>query len=455
MSQTPRHLASTPPPALTWVHLVPSDARLGCAGAPDWFKAQCAEYSGCGGEVQVVWGNTDSPLAASHRPLDEKCEAASGAIVSINGRVPEKQLRDAGFTYIRRFAAIPNLRQLRWLVPLDSPKISSAAFSLYTPTRLSAKLKRWVVKLAAHTRLPVWYKDDVTIALPEAPPIERALARLFPNEHIHLALSSGAPEGALNRKASALVIANDGRLLAFAKLARSAIARQISANEAAALGALSHLPVPRLLLDAEVDGTHVLAQTPLSGTPAPLELGEPHQKFLRSLQTSRRESAAGVGMVQGLSPRLRNEPALLEVLDAVRPTLETFDVLVTIVHGDFAPWNLRIHKGQVAAFDWEYAQLCGLPLIDEIHYRLQVGMMLENWNVAAAEQAIAEWCAARPMGFDAMQSRAIATVYLLDALARLLGEGYREDHEMIAWHRGLLARIAPRPVAHKGRMVAA
>ena len=41
-------------------------------------------------------------------------------------------------------------------------------------------------------------------------------------------------------------------------------------------------------------------------------------------------------------------------------------------------------NGSVAAFDWEYAQLDGLPYLDETHYRLQVGYLLNNWNLDRA-----------------------------------------------------------------------
>ena len=60
----------------------------------------------------------------------------------------------------------------------------------------------------------------------------------------------------------------------------------------------------------------------------------------------------------------------------------------TIVHGDFAPWNLRERDGAISAFDWEYGQPSGLPLLDELHYRLQVGFLLENWSPdQAAEES--------------------------------------------------------------------
>jgi len=434
-------LSTTPPPGLTWLHLLPSDAKLIFENAPDWLSEQARQYS-CpsGTSIRVYYGDCGQPEA--------------GGLISINGRASDESLKRAGLTYIRRFAAIPNLRNTRWLVPLDSAAISSAAFSLYTPTRLSAKFKRFAARAAIRCRLPIWYRDQICFALPRAPEIETALGELFPGQAIRLALSSGAPEGARNRKASALVLGEDGKLLAFAKLARSSIAREILENEARVLPRLAQIGAPRLILHREIDGTAVLAQSPLAGSPAPLALGEPHRKFLRSLQTSQRCTAAGTAMVSGLGQRLRHLPELADALNRVLPILRSFDVPVTIVHGDFAPWNLRIHDGAVSAFDWEYAELQGLPLVDEIHYQLQVGMMLENWSISQASAFLSAWAVGRPLGLQAAQANAIAIVYLLDALARLEGEGYDDRHEMIIWHRGILDRLLP-PVASRAGKVAA
>ncbi|MEJ2199906.1 MAG: phosphotransferase [Desulfuromonadaceae bacterium] len=47
-----------------------------------------------------------------------------------------------------------------------------------------------------------------------------------------------------------------------------------------------------------------------------------------------------------------------------------------LVHGDFAPWNLkRQHNGEIAAFDWEDARIKGLPLHDLSHFFLIQGCL--------------------------------------------------------------------------------
>jgi hypothetical protein len=435
--------STTPPPALTWTHLVPSTAEFHCTSAPDWFAAELAAISVAGApRVDVLWNDAAIPFDRV---------AACDAIVAINSRnFPCAQLQTAGYTYLRHFAVLPSLKNARWFVPLDSPAVSSAAMSLYTPSRLSAKLKRGAVRLAMHARLPIWYHDHVWIAQREAPPIEAALNPLFPGQDVRWALSSGAPEGARNRKASALMLAPDGEMLAFVKLARSAIARQILGRETDVLNHLSRFTeiaesVPRVLFTGEMDDVRVLAQTPLQGSPAPIGLTRAHLSFLQSMQTSLTVRAADTATASEMGGRLeslgRSGQPLLAIWDDVLPVLREFDVPITIVHGDFAPWNLRLDKGRLGAFDWEYGEPHGLPLMDEIHYRLQCGWLLDEWGTLQGFKCLLELMEQHPYGLQAGCVEAIAKVYLLDALARLLGEGYDEQEDVIKWHRGVLNRL--------------
>jgi len=484
----------TPPPALTWTHLLASSSIYDCADGPQWFRALLREHNagrpaaGSAASAEacaITWGtpgwgrhsclpsnrkweadkNVCPTIPVGH-PFPELCAHPAGEhgmTVAINCRhFPGKALRQSGFKYLRHLAVLPNLRSARWLVPLDSPAVASAGLSLYTPSRTSAKLKRAAARAAMRVGLPIWYRDHIWIAQRELPPLELSLRSLFPGDDIRIALSSGAPEGARNRKASALAIAPDGRMLGFAKLARSPIARQIAGNEALVLQQLARIPAiagaaPRLMFDGEVDGNRVMVQTPLAGHPAPLGTTPAHRRFLDALQSDERIPAAQTATVTGLPGRLRALPMpaddLLAIFDAVVPTLGEFKAPVTIIHGDFAPWNLRLHRGQLAAFDWEYGEPRGLPLLDEIHYRLQSGWLLEDWHTQAALQCLHDLCARRPLGLLPEQAQAIVIIYLLDAMARLLGEGYTDDQDVILWHRRLLDRLAPRAMAAREAVV--
>jgi hypothetical protein len=148
------------------------------------------------------------------------------------------------------------------------------------------------------------------------------------------------------------------------------------------------------------------------------------------------------GRIERLDPP---RPELFAALDSIMPALEQARVTQAVVHGDFSPWNLRTHGGKLFAFDWEYGELDGLPLVDEIHFRLQVGLEMQKWNLATAARFLNDLRA--ESGLTHSDRRAITGVYLLDQLARLYGEGYSPEHDMVAVYRKLLERLHVREPA--------
>lgn len=451
------------PPALTWLQLLSRDAACACATGPQWFRdmlaasqrdarAAAAAGGGNGGpagasRVQVLWGTAWHEMADLPR---------WDTVVAINcPGVTTRRLETSGFAYARRYAVLPSLEKARWFINLDTGAVAAASFSVYTPARRSAHLKKAVAKLLARARVPGWYKDQVVIASRRVPPLERKLAELFPGQSLRVGLSAGAPEPALNRKASGAVMAAHGEILAFVKIAGSPLSRRIMEHEAEMLPALAErarteAATPRLLFAGEIDGRYVTVQSPLPGKPAPTALTPAHERYLGTLRSGQVKPAAATQMVAELPGRIAavgsSSPSasaldLGGILDEVMPVLERLDVPSTIVHGDFAPWNLRLHGGKVSAFDWEYGQLDGLPLIDETHFRVQLGFQLQGWNTDQFRACLAQIADARPLGMTPEQVRAIHVVYLLDNIVRLLGEGYPADDEMVAWYARLMGTL--------------
>jgi len=59
------------------------------------------------------------------------------------------------------------------------------------------------------------------------------------------------------------------------------------------------------------------------------------------------------------------------------------------VHGDFAPWNLKMtSERKIVAVDWEYSSAKGLPLFDLIYFR-SVQMSLFGERVLLPRKALA------------------------------------------------------------------
>lgn len=431
------------PAALTWLQLLPSGTQFSCAHAPAWFEEMLREHAGGGiatSRAMVTWDTRWSELAAELPKHD--------AVVGINcPQVTPARLEFAGCAYARRFAVLPSLEHARWFICLDTGATAAASFSLYTPSRKSAHVKKAVARMLAKLRVPGWYRDEIIVAARDVPPLERKLAELFPDRIVRLALSSGAPEPAINRKPSASVIAEDGSVLAFAKIAVSKVSREIVEHEAEMLAGLAALQrsgvaAPRLLFAGVLDGRYITVQSPLQGAPAPAALTDAHRAFLRALACGPEKMASETRMVALLPQRLDAlrppRPDLRELFDAILPLLDQTPITSTIVHGDFAPWNLRTHHGTISAFDWEYGETDGLPLIDQIHFRLQLGLEMRKWDVDEAALMLEKLSPSD--GWNNV--RAAQVVYLLDHLARLLGEGYPREHDLVSLYERLLARVA-------------
>ena len=427
-------------PALTWMHLLPAGVGYRCdATVPGWL----ADLIGpAGGDVRVASGVVADDLLTAD------------AVVVVNARgLTAARLAAAGFGHVRRFAALPNLAAARWFIPLDQPAVAAAAFGVYSPTRLSARAKRTAARVAARLGVPGWYRDTVTIAQRRPPPLERQLAAgLGTADELRLSLSAGAPEPARNRKASAALLRLDGSVVGFAKLSGSPLARGLIQREAAVLTELARWPavadgVPKLLAAGEADGRYYLVQSPMAGRPAPARMTASHRTFLADLQDGHPRPAADTEFVRSLLPRLHrlgdDRADLVPLAERVVASLDRCRVRQTVVHGDFAPWNLRCQPaGRLAAFDWEYGRTDGLPAADAAHHELQVGYNMLNWSPADASRALDGHAADHP-GLSAAHVAGLQNAYLVDVLARLAEEGYSPSDRMVRWHRDLLAgRVA-------------
>lgn len=117
-----------------------------------------------------------------------------------------------------------------------------------------------------------------------------------------------------------------------------------------------------------------------------------------------------------------------------------------MVHGDFAPWNLREFKQALLVFDWEYAQMYGNPLQDYIHFHL-VPQVLRHKNVSHKKMAClltqTTRYADKQFGLElgiGQASGALMMHYLLDTMTFYVkASGYLDmEHPVIRQYTRLL-----------------
>ena len=181
--------------------------------------------------------------------------------------------------------------------------------------------------------------------------------------------------------------APDGRLGKVAKVAMKSSAYDAISHEAHWLKMLGNSPeiakfLPRILKQGSLScGRYYLTMQSLPQGASPQAFGEPHFEFLHLL-AQQKLSVGPWGRSQAfLRLEERTQATLplvdddlqnlwLDVLDEISVQIGKIELPACMIHGDFAPWNLRLIDKDLFVFDWEYAQTNGNPLQDFLHYHL-------------------------------------------------------------------------------------
>lgn len=206
------------------------------------------------------------------------------------------------------------------------------------------------------------------------------------------------------------------------KVPLTAPARASIRNEARILGRLNgRLRAPRLLYIHEDAG--IAMQEYLPG-----KLGsrrckpEYVQLLLELIERNDRISLQACG--PRLAERLRNFPAYAENAARVDSALALLDRDVdlpsALVHGDFAPWNIReLPGGGCALIDWEAARQGGLPLHDLCHFYYMQSKLFAPERLfyldLLREGAWRSYCS--QLDVDPSLLKQLATAFLIEMLA--------------------------------------
>lgn len=228
----------------------------------------------------------------------------------------------------------------------------------------------------------------------------------------------------IQRKAVCTLVDERGEPVAILKVPLEAGAHASLARETANLIRLEaerpDLPVPRALrLSA---GSSVHGQTILPGRPSGRSFGSRHAEFLGALGGSGSVDLASVAAA------LRDDPVASRLAPSVRSWLGVLGgrVPAVWVHGDFAPWNLRVDKGRrLAAFDWEEGRADGLPVWDIAHFHVQQAFLFGESQapLARMEANPAYDVYLGDIGLTREQGRSLFWLYCIDGAGQAIADG--------------------------------
>jgi hypothetical protein len=449
--------------ALSWIHLVPTDASICAAGAPDELLALLGARADRAGDVWLGWEPARADL-----PALERFRVA--VLVRPRGISPA-WLRAAGFPHIRSFAVVPGLADARWFVSLQSRRAALRAWDLYTPFRRPARLQKLVARLLTGAGAVSLISDRIVLAQRDISTLEQALAQAMGTRRLCLSIASGTPGP--RRKLTIQIATPEGLILAYAKCADrpeagARIRQEVSFREYVRLLGLKRTGVPGTLYHSPYAQGYLMISAPLPRSMAPsgLDLGRPHLDALRELaghlgarptgqvldELRRRVARLAETIGRTWHDRLARAVALVAGAPGVGA------LATALSHGDFAPWNLRIEgqTGRLALLDWEHGQREQLLLWDAFHFHTQVDALVRRsgpaQSAAATVAALLRSPLPQELGLSAGLVRALYLAYLADASARWFEErsgpkdAAEEDLDQSLRGQVLDAELAGRPL---------
>jgi hypothetical protein len=290
-------------------------------------------------------------------------------------------LSERPFPGSRPYAVIGGRSNPRWwLVPLDDRRVTAAGLALFQPVLAAARFAKAAALSSSRLGLAALWARSV-LHLGGRPPFEG----IFGAEGLRYAFFTGTESP--HRKLAVQVMAEDGRILGFAKATLSSTVGSLLSRECSALQQIGALRlttalVPRVLFQGAMGPATVLVtDTRKSGRSRVVTaLGAQHLRFIEELAT--RTSEPGSDGTDWLTPTLRQRLASVEdrLSSPWRHRLhEAIDRRAAraaalgprcLSHGDFTPWNTFIDEGGLYVFDWEYASREEEPASDLLHFVL-------------------------------------------------------------------------------------
>lgn len=241
------------------------------------------------------------------------------------------------------------------------------------------------------------------------------------------------------QKASVLLMSERGDGLALAKVAMLPSADQMVTTEAGWLRQIKEVRklagyVPQLLGEGKaLNGRRYLVTTLAPGTRTTKAFTSAHTRFLGILGRSRMDM-----MRFNVSPCCEY---LERTLDEIAPHVTRHDLQTlkaalrdcqsalsgwsgpfVVAQGDFAPWNIRVHRQRIFVFDWEYAKAGANPLSDVFNY-LMIQQAVSDSSIGTRTLATAMRLAQEiapqlhaGMKWGSREISALALAYLLEVL---------------------------------------
>lgn len=285
-----------------------------------------------------------------------------------------------------------------WLIPRDG---LSVGLALYQPSSWKGRLlKRMVSTLG---RLGIFrhflHMKEVYIQL--AASLRKGICQAFCVDNFLFSIFGGTPS--IHQKITVQVFTTSGQILGYCKVTTQQDIWQNFQKEYSLLEDLHQKGVsniPQGLYCGRLEsGLYIFVQSTIKTLKSkyPHEWQPMHERFLANLSKKTKqimpfEDTDFFKALQLLEQRLDwlsvgDAEIIGRAISRVRREHVGKLVVSSMFHGDFTPWNMFVEKGELFAFDWEYAMRTCPPGLDYYHFFTQSLVFEKHYNTKQIWQA--------------------------------------------------------------------
>ena len=357
-----------------------------------------------------------------------------GVVVNASRRCFAKKLKDAGYSCLRRYAALPP-GEPKLFIPLASKKLRAGGLAFHSPGSLRARIGLTFAKalscLGMQSHLA---RSVVSLYAKSKEAFDRQSLIQWLSEKlgypvVDLTVYTGSDLS--RRKITVLAIAEDGYADVVVKIADTiegadAIRQESNALQAIAAFSLSE-QAPKLIAKGQWYGYSVQLQKQVIGGSCRqvARLTESHLEFLSKLSTIGRKIMRLKAARMWRDVKAKAEVISLEALSPpIRVALETIlsdrfadmPVVCHRTHGDFTPWNIKVSNGKLFVYDWEESLSDGLALTDIFRFIYRQASLVGPWP--GAQKVLMDMRSisrsfSDTAGYETIETDVILTVWLL------------------------------------------
>ena len=333
----------------------------------------------------------------SNLRVPDSCAGIETVIVCINAdRQIKKKLKASGYCYVSHYAGLPAAKP-RVYIPLNTGRLRTKGLSFHSPGSLKARSNLLIAKTLSR----LGFKFHLT---------RNTVSIFFASEKISggnnltdwisekvgygvsdLVVYAGSESE--RRKITALAVAENGGEDVVVKIADSAAGAEAIRQESDVLRDIGKTTlkgyVPKLISEGFYEKYYIQIQETLSSGGCQISsLTDMHLDFLSELSKVGRRTylLKETSAWQKIKCQIQDidiDDLPIEVANVANYILSdkiaNMEICCHRIHGDFAPWNIRIKKNKLFVFDWEDSIENGLIVTDIFHFIVRQAMLVGPW----------------------------------------------------------------------------